>query len=520
MTSLQPDKPAYQGSTVRTTPPLELAIVTLPALGGHPDRETARGGLARAALKDSLEAWSGPLSFGQAITGLRKDLEGSAILVAAPRPVELVAQALEDGLDLGTALEAWRSLSRDLTAFLERRRNTILLAWDAAVLRDPATVAEEVAARLGLDVETPAPPVATQEAPPAPGARHLLRAELGLARLATDPEAPAPLDRYWLALPDHADGPLRHRLETDMLLQRITEEARAAGQNEIRTILRDAEEAWLERETRRIETHAAELAEERASQKAETDRHLAEILRLSQEAEYYRGLSEKLQSAETLAPDRAGLDTLERTLKEREDALRKALADKDRMEKLARANIDQLAARLETAQGNLKTLRAEKAGLEKTARAEIDRLATRLETAQGNLKTLRAEKAGLEKTARAEIDRLTSELGTLRAQTARDRERSREHDAEARRLREMVETSNVRRRSAEERAALQKQDLDGLRTELETMRADIAAARAEAEAMRHSTSWRVTRPLRGVGSLLRRRSDPPPPKNPGLDQAG
>ena len=488
MTSLQPDKPAYQGSTVRTTPPLELAIVTLPALGGHPDRETARGGLARAALKDSLEAWSGPLSFGQAITGLRKDLEGSAILVAAPRPVELVAQALEDGLDLGTALEAWRSLSRDLTAFLERRRNTILLAWDAAVLRDPATVAEEVAARLGLDVETPAPPVATQEAPPAPGARHLLRAELGLARLATDPEAPAPLDRYWLALPDHADGPLRHRLETDMLLQRITEEARAAGQNEIRTILRDAEEAWLERETRRIETHAAELAEERASQKAETDRHLAEILRLSQEAEYYRGLSEKLQSAETLAPDRAGLDTLERTLKEREDALRKALADKDRMEKLARANIDQLAARLETA--------------------------------QGNLKTLRAEKAGLEKTARAEIDRLTSELGTLRAQTARDRERSREHDAEARRLREMVETSNVRRRSAEERAALQKQDLDGLRTELETMRADIAAARAEAEAMRHSTSWRVTRPLRGVGSLLRRRSDPPPPKNPGLDQAG
>jgi chromosome segregation protein len=521
MTSLQPEKPAYQGSTVPGTPPLELTLVTLPSLGGHPGRETARGALARAALKDCLEAWSGPLSFGQAVTGLHKELEGSAILVAAPKPVELVAQALEDGLDPGTALEAWRTLSRDLTAFLERRRNTILLVWDAAVLRDPATVAEEVAARLGLDVVTPAPPVLTQEAPPSPGPRHLLQAELSLARLENEAAAPSLLDRYWLNLPDHADGPLRHRLETDVLLQRIAEEERAAGQTEIRAVLRDAEEAWLGRETRRIEAHAEELARERAAQKTETDRHLAEILRLSQEAEYYRGLSEKLQSSEAAAPDRAQIEALERDLKAREQALQKARAEMERLEKRARDNIDQLAARLETAQNNAKKARAEKAGLEKRARDNIDQLATRLETAQSNLKKARLRSSEIDNKAKENIRRLTSELETARSLVARDRERARENEAEIRRLRDMIGSSNARRKAAEDRSAHQASELDGLRSELEAARADIAAARAETEALRGSTSWRVTRPLRGIGSLLRRRpapSSPAPENKPLPDQ--
>ena len=510
---------------MRNTPPLALTLVTLPSLAGHPGRETARGSLARSALKDCLDAWSGPLSFEHAVTGLKKDMEGSAILVVAPKPVELVAQALEDGLDLGTALEAWRTLSKDLTAFLDRRRNTILLAWDAVVVRDPATVAEEVAARLGLDVTIPAPPVTAQEAPATPGPRHLLQARLGLAQLEAGPAAPPLLDRYWLELPDHAEGPLRYRLETDGLLQRIAEEERTAGQTEIRAILRDAEDAWLERETRRIEAHAEELAEERASQKAETDRHLAEILRLSQEAEYYRGLSEKLQSVDAAAPDRSQLEALE-----------KALADKDKAEKQARADIAKLTTKLETAQENAKKARAEKAGLEKRARTNIDQLAANLEIAQENAKKARAEKARVEqeskarvaqltkqfetardnvKKANADIRRLTSDLETMRAVVARDRERAKEHDAETRRLRQMVDASNVRRKAAEDRAALQKRDLDGLSSELEAARAELAAAREESEALRRSTSWRVTRPLRGVGSLLRRRAAPePPPQDP------
>jgi hypothetical protein len=45
---------------------------------------------------------------------------------------------------------------------------------------------------------------------------------------------------------------------------------------------------------------------------------------------------------------------------------------------------------------------------------------------------------------------------------------------------------------------------DPLAGEIETLRREMAALQAELLAVRHSTSWRVTAPLRQVGRLLRR----------------
>ena len=291
MATLQPDE-AELASRMCEATALNLTIVTLPALGGHPNRETARGAQARVALQTCLEAWAGPLSFGQAVVGPDKELKSSAIVIVASSPTELVAQALQDGVELETALTAWQELRKILLAFLEGRHNKVLLVWDAAVLRDPATVLEEVATRLGLEVATPAPAGTTEPELSPLTARALLQAELGFARRAAEDAPPAALDQHWLTLPEHADGSLRTRVSPQALLAQIAKDEREVAQAEIRALLHDTEEAWLHRETQRIESHATE----RAAQKSEIDRHLAEILRLSQEVEYYRSLADTLKS--------------------------------------------------------------------------------------------------------------------------------------------------------------------------------------------------------------------------------
>lgn len=465
MMSPEPDLPAPADQTAPRGPaPFGLTVMTLPAPGGHPGRDTARGAAARRALQACLEAWGGPLGLAGSVIGPRAEIGPDAVLVLAPLPVEMVARALEEGLDPEAALAAWREMAADLAELLDRRRNTILLAWETVALHDPACVLDAVAARLGLEAARPAPAMAPQEPPPGPAARHLVQAELCLARQSGAEADRDPLAARWLDLPDHAQRPLRARLTSGALIERIAEEAREAGLEAMRDLLHRTEEGWLDRETRRIEAHAAELAREQAAQQIETERHLTEILRLSQEAEHYRGLSE----------------TMERT----EGSVLAGL----------RKEADELRGALKTAREELRQARTQAANLERKARANIDELVERLEAAQARARAATEDRTRLERSARTRSADLQSRIETLQAQLAEDRARSRDQAAESRKLARRLEEDLGRSKAEADRLAQQQGELEALRGEL--------------EAVRRSTSWRMTRPLRRVGALLRRRPAP------------
>ena len=148
--------------------------------------------------------------------------------------------------------------------------------------------------------------------------------------------------------------------------------------------------------------------------------------------------------------------------------------------------LEEARARTEAAETEAGTLRRRKTRIEKIARAEIDKLAAALETARGKL--------------RASVPRARMAEEIARAETA--------HAAGIARLTRKVEGSRTRARAAEDRARAQSEALD--RT-----RADLAAARAEIAALRGSTSWKLTRPIRGLRRVLPGRRPAPPPDKSG-----
>jgi hypothetical protein len=76
--------------------------------------------------------------------------------------------------------------------------------------------------------------------------------------------------------------------------------------------------------------------------------------------------------------------------------------------------------------------------------------------------------------------------------------------AERRRLQRRLVDTEFQRLAAEARAAAAERALADSQARLHQAEHDVAALRAEAHALRSSTSWKVTRPLRGASRLLGR----------------
>jgi hypothetical protein len=79
-----------------------------------------------------------------------------------------------------------------------------------------------------------------------------------------------------------------------------------------------------------------------------------------------------------------------------------------------------------------------------------------------------------------------------------------EHDwrAERRHLQRRLVETEFQRLAAEARATAAEQALAEVQARLTYVENDLAGLRAETAALRSSTSWKVTRPLRGASRLL------------------
>jgi len=458
----QPDDTAPTG--------LPLSLVGVPALrpetaGNAP--LSARTATAQQALRNRILEQGTPFLVESELTRLDQIDPGvlpeGAILVLAPAPAAQIAEARAAGLSREAAIAAWLRGAKRLVAILSARRNAVLLASDEAALADPGGILAAAARTLGLP--EPAPDhgpggIAAEDGigagpaiahlPPPPTTRQLVEAEFGLLRHPGAGELIAALAPQWLRLADPAPGTEDMTGGAEALLARMIDEERAAGGAEARALLRETEEAWLTREADRIESNLARLAEVR--QKTEA-RSSDELRRLNQEIGKLRKRAERAESAGEAAETRM------------------------------RAETDRLTTQLEDFRARHSALKSEAAELTTRLRNVETAAAKKVTRAAMKEATERARKQGAEAARQALRERLTKE-----------------HAAKTAKLEKRIEDARRDHRSTKEALAQE-------REELGRVRAALDAARGEIDTLYRSTSWRVTRPLRGIRRLFSRGAD-------------
>ncbi|WP_426441689.1 hypothetical protein [Bradyrhizobium genosp. P] len=127
---------------------------------------------------------------------------------------------------------------------------------------------------------------------------------------------------------------------------------------------------------------------------------------------------------------------------------------------------------------------------------ELERAATRVE-ADG----LRQERDA----SRAEADALRQQRDVSRAEADVLRQERDTSRAEADVLRQERDTSRAQADALRQQRDVSRAEADVLRQERDTSRAESAALHSEAVALRASTSWRITAPLRALINFFRRR---------------
>lgn len=147
--------------------------------------------------------------------------------------------------------------------------------------------------------------------------------------------------------------------------------------------------------------------------------------------------------------------------------------------------LHRLSVRLEESKAELANANA---ALEK-AQAELARSGAQLEAARGELEAARA--------ARQHLDAQLQELEARRREAERD----------AARVRTELVVARANLGAAEERNQRLEADCISMRAQLDGARADVERAAQRIASIHASRSWRVTAPLRAVGSAARRSRD-------------